>query len=206
MEPNPGEQQEEMATEVKRLESSIRIVTSSFNGDFTELQQQCQCLLREIHVNELYQVLLIDFVFQSDDKVYKASNLYLKEQFELDNLRQHVTVDLDKVSLAYEKVKMGMLQKLNEDKMLDKSFRKRLQQANGGVIDQETLNLLYQMFRQRNLKIMSLGSQVQNKRCPRTRGLSAITLCQYILSQGVLNLGDKVVETHHHAPVSLLTR
>ncbi len=158
MESKPEEQLEEMVAEVKRLESSIRIVTSSFNGDFTELQQQRQCLLREIHVNELYQILLIDFVFQSDDKLYEASSLNLNEQSELDNLRQHLTVDLDKVSLAYEKVKNDMLQKLHEDKMLDKNFRKQLQQANGGVIDQETLNLLYQMFRQRNLKNYEHGS------------------------------------------------
>jgi hypothetical protein len=147
----PAEQQKEMTVEVKHLASSIRNITSSFNGDVTELLQQRLCLLREIHVNELYQVLLINFVFQSDDRVHEASNFNLKEQFELDVLRQHV-VDLDKVSLTCEKAKRDMLQKLHEDKMLDKSFRKRLQQANGGVIDQEILNLLYQMFRQRNLK------------------------------------------------------
>lgn len=71
------------------------------------------------------------------------------KDIERQKLSSSTTTDLERVQREYERVKNDLMQKLHQNKAFDKNFRKQIQQTCDGAIDQETVNLLYQMFKKR---------------------------------------------------------
>ena len=122
---------------------------STFNNDLLELKKTYQNLLGERIYNDLYQVLSANCVFQSEDIMGHADKLKLQTQLNKQKLNDYIINDVKKAKVEYERVNNDLMQKIQEDKFLDKSFRKRIQQSHGETIDQETLKLLFQLFHHR---------------------------------------------------------
>ena len=119
---------------------------STFNNDLLELKKTYQNLLGERIYNDLCQVLSANCVFQSEDIMGHADKLKLQTQLNKQNLNDYIINDVKSAKVEYERVNNDLMQKIQEDKFLDKSFRKRIQQSHGETIDQETLKLLFQLF------------------------------------------------------------
>jgi hypothetical protein len=169
------ERTQKLSKELKTLESEIRNLTSSFNQHFGELQQEHYLVKNKLRSNEFHLLMLAESVLQTKDIEYMEEHVYKKKQVELEQLHKCASNDLDRVKVEYERVKNDLTQQIHLDKLADKGFRKKIQEVSSGSVDQETVNLLHQIFQQRGPQKEHMHNYSEKKRSIKKRGTGRIS-------------------------------
>ena len=141
-----------LSLELQAIEKDIRTTQANFSYKMIKLQDAYQSVRHELFYNELYQIILLNDELKKQNATHmimKLNEAKKNQKHKLDNLTY---VDLLLIKKEHEQMKLDMAHKLNQDRLLDKKFRREIQKAYRGSIDQETVTLLNEFFLRRDKK------------------------------------------------------
>ena len=141
-----------LSLELQAIEKDIRTTQANFSYKMIKLQDAYQSVRHELFYNELYQIILLNDELKKQNATHmimKLNEAKKNQKHKLDNL---TNVDLLLIQKEHEQMKLDMAHKLNQDRLLDKKFRREIQKAYRGSIDQKTVTLLNEFFLRRDKK------------------------------------------------------
>ena len=140
---------EQLSKELKRLETDVYNLSKGLNEELLALNSNHD-LVREVYrSNELYYIILGKSLVQHYDLERSVAELEAQKNIQVKLRNQFYAEDYKRVKEEYDKQRKCLLQKISDDKSLDRNFRKNMVRLSGEAIDQATLNILYQLFLKR---------------------------------------------------------
>ena len=140
---------EQLSKEMKRLETDILHVSKALNEQLLKLDSDYNSVRSTLRTNELYHVHLAKSLIDNKDLTKSITELELKKDRQILTLQEFITNEYKMAKQQYDQKKHDLLEKINHDKSLDKAFKKNIMKLSNELIDQETLNILYHLFRKR---------------------------------------------------------
>ncbi len=108
----------------------------------------------KIQYIEMYRMVLAKSVFQSEIDSHSHQKLR-KELSQLEEDHKKSKIRLEAAMAAYDDMNTHFKAKVNKDKAMNRRFRVRIQNEADHPLDQETLNLLCQLFQRRDINSQS---------------------------------------------------
>lgn len=144
--------------EMKKLRTEIVEVTKAFDDKFQDvfdkrLRFSTGLLSQELYMSQLALSLV------KKNYLYR-SLISLRQSIELvKQQRSEVKKKLHTLQSSIDEIRQEMMNVLEEEKNLDKSFKKDIQLACNMTFDQETLKILYSLYRIRHFPHSDMGDQ-----------------------------------------------
>lgn len=139
----------QLSKEFKRLETDIHNLSKGLNEQLLALNGNHSRVCEVQRSNELYYVLLAKSLIQDQELKRSIAELEVKKDIQTQARNQFYKEDYMKVKEEYDSKRRDLLQKINHNKSLDKTFKKDLLRLSGEEIDRETMHILHDLFRKR---------------------------------------------------------
>jgi len=155
------EHRQALTLELKKLRSEINDIASAFDKSVVSLQSDRFQVRNVIAQNELYQTRLANSIFRNYDNI--KATIVLEE--EIESKRKELTglsASSARLQKELDKLKDDLNIKIENDKAMERSFRKSIQKVATDPLDQETVKLLLELFRSRG------DTNAQNQRHQRS--------------------------------------
>lgn len=159
---------EQLSKEMKRLETDILHISKALNEQLLILDNDYNSVRSALRSNELFYVLLAKSMIDNKDLTKSIAELEVRKDHQILTLEELNTNEYKMAKQQYDHQKNDLLEKINHDKSLDKTFKKSISKLSDEVIDQETLNILYHLFRKRggDVKGKDEEQDLRNDRMP----------------------------------------
>jgi len=157
------EYRQQLTDEVKRLASTIDDMVAVFNNKFKGLHNERISASQRILCNDLYLTLLANAAFLNNDSIHTAERVH-KKILHIQGLHETSQHDLKVVQDEYNRLYSAVQCLIDEDKGMEKGFRAYIQQLSEDPLDQETVNLLFLMFRRRDFGSHDASKHISARR------------------------------------------
>ena len=142
------EQKRDLETELKKKELSVADEIDTFDSKLDSLRKEREVICRALSFGELY-VYTMGKTIAETESVDKTITGHLQERVELVSSHETLSRNMEDGKKQIDHLRNSLHQQLHKDKAMDKSFKKNMQKASQDPLDQETVNLLYQFFKDR---------------------------------------------------------
>ena len=135
--------------EWKNLYAEITDLTADFNQKFHEISKEGSSVRHILASNELYIVCLLNAIFRNENTLRSITNNSSRIQEQRDILKVKSKY-MEALTTELKGMRDNLNTKISEDRAMDKNFRMNIQKASVKPLDQETVKLLYQIYKKRD--------------------------------------------------------
>ena len=149
--------------EVRRLTAAVDDLSISFNLNLTSLYDKRMQVQETLLHNDLNILLVAESISMSNNSM--ECEVVQREILKAEKLYERAKHHLDIVQTDSKRLQAIQQKTANEIKEMDRVFRSKIQNSSGDPLDQETVNLLYQMYQRRDFgSIESTKQRNSNKK------------------------------------------
>ena len=134
--------------ELKKIRADINDSMNKFDDNLASLSHQRFTVKKIMLICELQIVYLEKEIFENEDALNESNSLS-NELMNMKTHEEHQQSLLDKFQTEYNRLRDLLHKITDEDTNMDKSFKESIQQASSTLLDQETLKVLFQLYRNR---------------------------------------------------------
>ena len=135
--------------ELRRLVSALDDLSITFNKNLRDLCHKRIAVQQVILRNDLDMHILAETIFMSRDHIHDIA-LIQKEIPVIEKLHDSSKSHLVMVETEFNRLNEMQKKCVEENKDMEKQFRKKIQKSSAETLDQETVNLLCQFFHRRD--------------------------------------------------------